>query len=85
MRKIHETEFNGWDETAEAIIIYELEEGEYEKLDEEFADDFDKMLEALGYHSQWGCVMPGARYTRYYLERITPHHLIIARVDALNV
>ena len=28
MKKIYESPFNGWDERAEMIIIYELEEGD---------------------------------------------------------
>ena len=90
MRKIHETEFCGWDERAEMLIIYELEEGEYEQLDGEYSDehgslDYDRLLADLGYYSEWGCIIPGARYTRFYVESLTVHHLVIARIDALNV
>ena len=102
MKKIYESPFNSWDERAEAIIIYELEEGEYEKIeniidpepDPDEVPDYlrydeldrrDELLESLGLYSDWGGIIPGARYTRYYIERLTTHHLIISRYDALNV
>lgn len=90
MTKIYESPFCGWDERAEAIAVYELDEGEYEKISEEYYDenycrDYERLLADMGLHSEDGCVMPGALYTRYYVESLTVHHLVISRVDALNV
>lgn len=90
MKKIYESPFNGWDEEAEMLIIYELEEGDYDELFEEYEDDqyhFDneRMLYDMGYYSDWGEIMPGAQYTRFYVESLSNHHLVIAKVNALNV
>lgn len=89
MTKIYESPFCGWDERAEAIAVYELDEGEYEKISAEYwrehSYDYERLLNDMGLYSDDGCVMPGARYTRYYVESLTVHHLVISRVDALNV
>lgn len=90
MKKIYESPFNSWDETAEALIVYALDEGDWAKIEDEYYDeachiDYERLLEDMGLHSDWGCVMPGALYTRYYVESFTVHHLVVARVDALNV
>ena len=90
MKKIYESPFNSWDEEAEMLIIYELDENEYLELHEEYEDetghfDHERMLYDMGYYSDWGEVMPGALYTRFYVESLSVHHLVIARVDALNV
>ena len=90
MKKIYESPFNSWDESAEALIIYALDEGDYDKLFDEYEDEFgywdsERLLEDMGYYSEWGSVLPGARYTRYWIEKMNTHFLIITRYDALNV
>lgn len=90
MTLIYESPFHGWDETGESIGVYELEENEYMDLIAEYEDDHgqmdnDRLLRDMGLFSEWGCVMPGARFTRYYVESLTVHHLVVAQVDALNV
>ena len=92
MKKIYESPFNSWDERAESIIIYELEEGEHENLEEQYEDEtgfnYQGMLNDMGYYcdSDYSyAIAPGALYTNYYVERLTTHHLIISRWDALNV
>lgn len=92
MKKIYESPFNSWDERAESIIIYELEEGEHENLEEQYEDEtgfnYQGMLNDMGYYcdSDYSyAIAPGALYTDYYVERLTTHHLIISRWDALNV
>lgn len=89
MKKIYESDFNGWDERAEAVAVYELEEGEYDELCERYENevyrfDDELLLEDMGLHSSWN-VMPGARYSTYFVGNLTTHHLIVFRVDALNV
>ena len=90
MKKIYDSPFNSWDERAEMIIIYELEEDEYFKLFEEYQGDFEysfdyeRMLHDLGYSDEYN-VLPGAIYTQYTVIDITTHHLIISRHDALNI
>ena len=90
MRKIHETEFNGGDCSASQLIIYELDEGEYFELfdkyeDNEYSFDNDRMLEDMGYFSEWGSIMPGAQFTRYYVLSLIPEFLVIEKEVAYNV
>ena len=87
MKKIYESDLCGWDERAEQIIIYELEEGEYEELSLEMDRDGggEQLLNSLGYYSDWYPVPEGAPYVQYYIENITTHHLIISEYHFLNV
>ena len=92
MKKIYESPFNSWDERAEAILVYELDEGEYEGLFETYGEsgyghirDYIQLLNDLELYSDWGYVQPGALYTKYHILNVSAHHLIIAREDALNV
>ena len=90
MKKIYESEFNSWDERGEAIIIYELDEGEHEELKDKYWDekshwvDYNRMLEDLGYCSDYWPA-PGAMFSRFYIGDFTTHHLVIEWYSSLNV
>lgn len=82
MKKIFESEFNGWNESATRLIVYEIEsEDEYWELDEMEADEIRRAL-GLPYDGDW--IMPGAFYQRTYIHKLDNH--IIAEVyGAYNV
>ena len=82
MKKVYETPLNGWDESAERIHIYALEDNdEYWSLKEM---TFFKLCEHFGV-CEPGCgVMPGSIYSRYEFE-ITSNHVIITEAFAYNV
>jgi len=92
MKKIYESEPNSWDERMETIIIYALEEGEYENLHEQYEDEtgfnYQGMLNDMGYYCDSDypyAIAPGEMYSNYYVERLTTHHLIISRWTSLNI
>ena len=84
MEKIYESPMNSWDETAEGLIVYALEEGEHgeiiNKLDEMPVDQF---LAEMGYADQDNG--PGAVFHRFSLEHLTMHHLIIGHFAGIDM
>lgn len=92
MKKIYESEPNSWDERVETIIVYALDEGEYESLCDEYEDEnmhfnYHRMLEDMGYYSDSDypyAITPGAVYSNHYVEGLTTHHLIISRWTSID-
>lgn len=83
MKKIYESQLNGWDESAERIYIYTLEN------DEEYWDfydmTFDERCEYFGVCDDSDYfVMPGAKYYTYGFY-LTPKHIIMKETMAYNV
>ena len=83
MQKIYESELNGWDESAERIYVYALEDTEefwklYEMTFEERCEHF-VVVDQTGY-----IVAPGAKYYTYsfHLDR---KHIIVTETVAYNV
>lgn len=94
MKLLYESPMYGEDDSlAEAIIIYELTWEDWCRLDDLLYDGgcvmrpeaAEEVLADLGYYSDWGDVMPGASYERYYIEALTSDHLIISKHYGLNV
>ena len=83
MKKIYESPLNGWDESAEIIHVYELEN------DDEFWDihemSFKEKCEYFGVFDQTGYfVEPGAKYYRYSFS-VKCNHVIMTETVAYNV
>ena len=82
MKKIYESPLNGWDESAERIHIYELEnDDEYWDLKEM---SFNELQEHFGMYEPCWEVRPGAMYSRYDFK-VTGNHVIIMETVAYNV
>lgn len=83
MKKIYESPLNGWDESAEIVHIYELENvDEFWELSEM---TFEEKCEYFGVFDQTGCfIAPGAMY-RTYEFRVTRKHVIVVETVAYNV
>lgn len=81
MKKIYESPLNGWDESAERIHIYTLEDDdEYWELNEM---TFVQLLRHFGFCEPCD-VMPGGIYYRYEFE-VTSNHVIVTETVAYNV
>ena len=84
MKKIFESELNGWDESAERIHVYARE---YEKDDEFYMYlehmDHDEKCDAFGFYEEHN-VAPGTMYHRYEFD-ITSTHVVIYETVAINV
>ena len=83
MKKIYESPLNGWDESAEKIHVYALDESDdwfelYEMTE-------DELCEYFGVHEEPDyAVAPGALYHRYDFK-LTSTHIIMIEKIALNV
>ena len=91
MKKIYESPVSSWDEYAETLLVYALEEGEWNELHdilyEDHEDDpyaYEHFLAGLGL---WDVndLRPGALNTRFTVETLTTHHLVISKLDFLNI
>lgn len=83
MRKIYESPLNGWDESAERIHVYALDENDdwYELKDM----TEDELCALLGVHEEPDyAVAPGGLYHRYAFD-ITRNHVVMTETIALNV
>jgi len=81
VKKIFESDLNGFDESADKIHIYAFED-ETEYLEYEDMPHNDR-LGAFGFAEE-GIVAPGATYHRYSFE-ISCNHVIVTETIALNV
>lgn len=83
MKRIYESPLNGWDESAERVYVYELE-----NVDEfwELHDmSFEEKCEYFGVFDQTGYyVAPGAMYYTYGFH-ITINHVVVTETVAYNV
>ena len=83
MRKIYESPLNGWDESAERIHVYALDESDDRYELREMTED--ELCELFGVHEEPDyAVAPGGLYHRYDFE-ITRNHVIMTETLALNV
>lgn len=81
MKKIFESELHGWDESAERVHVYELEnEDEYEAIEEM---SHWQRCELFNVSEEWN-VMPGAMYHRYYFH-LGGNHIVMTEHVAYNV
>ena len=83
MKKIYETPLNGWDESAERIHVYELEDDdEYWEFN---AMTFEEKCDYFGVFDQTGYfVTPGAKYYTYGFK-LTSNHIMMIETVAYNV
>ena len=82
MTKIYETPINGYNENGEILHIYQFDDDtEFMEWDEMSHDEKE---ETIGVKSEYGCVMPGARFTTYSFI-VTEFHLIIQENISYNV
>ena len=81
MKKIYESELNGWDESASKVHVYALEsDEEFWKIDEM---NFNERCDMCNVCEEHG-VMPGAMYHRYSFN-LSGNHFIMTETIALNV
>lgn len=81
MKKIFESEYNGWNESAEKVHVYELEsEEEFWEIDEM---NHDERCEMCGVANEHG-VPPGAAYHTYEFS-LFGNHFIMTETLALNI
>ena len=83
MQNIYESALNGWDESAERICVYALEDSEefwrlYEMTFEERCEHFG-VVDQTGY-----IVAPGAKYYTYAFH-LTRKHMVVTETVAYNV
>lgn len=81
MKHIYTSPLCGWDESADRVYVYELENDE-EVLDFEEMS-FEEKCELFGVKEEYD-VMPGALYHRYDFH-CTGSHIIMTEVVACNV
>lgn len=83
MKKIYESPLNGWDESAERLCIYELENSdEFWKF---YEMTFEERCEYFGVFDQTGYfIMPGAVYSTYEFH-LTRKHVAVIETIAYNV
>lgn len=83
MQKIYESPLNGWDESAEQLHIYALDDvDEFWKF---YEMTFEERCKYFGVVDQTGSfVMPGAKYYTYSFE-LTRKHIIVTETVAYNV
>ena len=81
MKHIYTSPLSGWDESADRVYVYELEN------DEEFLDfeemNFEEKCDVVGVREEYD-VMRGALYHRYDCH-CTGSHIIMTEVVACNV
>lgn len=81
MKKIYESEYNGWNESCEKLHVYELEnDEEFFEIDEM---NHDERCEMCGVANEYG-VPPGAAYHTYEFV-LTGTHFIMIENFALNI
>lgn len=81
MKKIFESEYNGFDESATKVHVYALEsDEECAELDEM---NINELFDVFGVGEEHG-VMPGALYHRYEFH-LEGNHMIMYETIALNV
>lgn len=83
MKKIFESEFNGFDdgESVTKVCVFELENvDEFWELDEM---DSEEKCDFFGVHNTYN-VAPGARFYEYDFE-VSRHHVIMYETISLNV
>ena len=81
MKHIYTSPFCGWDESADRVYVYELENDE-EVLDFEEMS-FEEKCDLFGVREEHD-VIPGALYQRYDFHR-TGSHIIMTEIVAYNV
>lgn len=83
MKKIFESQWNSWDETAEKIHVYEMESDQeywdFEDMSYEEKCQYFNVFDQSGYY-----VRPGAEYYTYAFD-YTTHHVVMYERCALNV
>lgn len=83
MKKIYESPLNGWDESAERVHVYALDENddwyEFKTMTDEELCEYFGVREEPDY-----AVAPGGLYHRYIFE-ITGNHVVVIETLALNV
>ena len=82
MKKIYESPLNGWDESAERIHIYALDNAEEYSMLKEMSNY--ELQEHFGMYNPGYEVRPGAMYFIYTFE-ITNNYAIITEFMAYNV
>ena len=81
MKKIFESELNGWDESATKVHVYALEsDEECAQLDEM---NFNELCDVFNVSEEHG-VMPGALYHRYEFH-LEGNHMIMYETVAYNI
>lgn len=83
MKKIYESKLNGWDESAERISVYALEN------DDEYWDlnrmTFDEKCEYFNVYEEPGyAVIPGGLYHRYDFV-LSQNHITVIENISYNV
>lgn len=82
MKRVFRSNLVGWDETATRAYLYELEEGDYEMLNDMTHDELCSFFNVI---DESGCnIFPGAEYHIYHFE-LNAHFLVMYEVTALNV
>ena len=83
MKKIYESQLNGWDESAERIYVYALEsDEEYWEIDDMTFEEKCRYFDVFEEPSY--AVMPGGLYHRYEFE-LTSNHVIVSERISYNV
>lgn len=83
MKMIYESPLNGWNESAERVYLYALEDDEEYWMFSEMT--FEEKCDYFGVFDQTGYfVMPGAKYYTYEFK-LTRKHIIIIETVAYNV
>ena len=83
MQKIYESPLHGWDESAERMYVYTLDDvDEFWKL---YEMTFEERCEYFGVFDQTGYIVaPGAKYYTYSFH-LTRKHIAITETVAYNV
>ena len=83
MKMIYESPLNGWDESAERVYLYALEDDEEYWMFSEMT--FEEKCEYFDvYEEPDYAVMPGAMYHTYKFE-LTSNHIMMIETVAYNV
>ena len=82
MKKIYESQLNGWDESAERIHVYALDNEEEHSMLKEMSNY--ELQEHFGMYNPGYEVRPGAMYFVYEFE-VTNNYAIIKEFVAYNV
>jgi hypothetical protein len=81
MKKIYESPLNGWDESAERIHIYALDENDdWWEFDAMTEEDWCNYFNMYNDYS----VAPGAIYHRYHFN-LENNHIVITENIAYNI
>ena len=83
MKKIFESDYAGYGESADKIFIYKLDEGEYEGI---YEMSHRERCDLMGVFDESGTgVMPGALYHSYSIDLESDAYLIMVETIAYNV